>query len=38
MAGNTEVSHLSKPQTDSFPSTNSIAGLPAEEELCDLQL
>jgi hypothetical protein len=37
-AGNTKVTHPSKPPTDSFPSTNSTAGLPTEEELCDIKL
>jgi hypothetical protein len=36
MAGDAEVPHPLKSRTDSFPSTNSIAGLPAEEELYDI--
>ena len=37
-AGDPKVSHPSKPQTDSSPSTKSTAGLPVEEELYDNQL
>jgi len=32
----TQASHPSKPSADSFPFTNGTAGLPTEEQLCDI--